>query len=62
MNTDTPTTRQLVDTAELADILGVSTNTIRRWEADGHIPSIRIAGTVRYDLHAVLQAGNGHQE
>lgn len=58
MNTDTPTARRLVDTRELADILAVSTNTIRRWEADGTIPSIRIAGTVRYDLDAVLQTGS----
>lgn len=41
---------QLLTTKQLAEYLGVSERTIRRWCAEGRIKSIRIGRTVRFRL------------
>ncbi|MCB1205016.1 MAG: helix-turn-helix domain-containing protein [Verrucomicrobiae bacterium] len=48
---------QLLSEKSLAEILDVSTRTLRTWRMEGRLPYIRIsAGTVRYDLAEVMAA------
>jgi excisionase family DNA binding protein len=45
----------LLTVKEAADLLGVSTKTIRRWEADGKIRSVRTSGNHRrFDVSELL--------
>ena len=45
---------QLLTSKELADYLGVSARTIRRWHAEGRIKAIRIGRTVRFRLSDIV--------
>jgi excisionase family DNA binding protein len=38
---------RLLTTAEVADRLGVTAYTVRRWVADGHLPAVRLPGGTR---------------
>ncbi|TWT43952.1 Helix-turn-helix domain protein [Phycisphaerae bacterium RAS1] len=50
-------TRQFLTTAELAERLRVSPETIREWARRGDIPSVRLSRkAIRYDADAVLAA------
>jgi len=47
-------------TAEVADMLGVSTRTVKRWMHHGHLNTVKIGGTrriTRSSVEAMLQAG-----
>jgi len=47
----------LVTTRDLADFLGVTADTIRRWARAGRIPCLRVGQkTLRFDRDAVLAA------
>ena len=47
----------LMGASELARRLSINPGTVRRWAADGQIPSVKLAGrTVRFSLAAVLAA------
>lgn len=49
---------ELLTTDEAAALLRVSTRTIRRWTADGILPTaVRFGATVRYDRRDVLRTG-----
>ena len=50
----TTTTKRLVTTSELAELLGVSTRHLWNLEKEGVISSIRIGTSVRYDAEDVL--------
>jgi len=46
---------RLITTSELAERLGVTSETIRKWTREGRIPCLRIGRkTLRFDLAAVL--------
>ena len=51
-------TRDLVSTGEAAKELGVSVQTVRRWEQSGHLPAVRTPGNQRRfrrsDVEALL--------
>lgn len=48
---------QLVTAGEVAEILGVTVGTVRRWARAGRIPIIRLSPRVlRFDPEAVLSA------
>ena len=47
---------KLVDTAAVADLLGVTTQTIYRMVADGRIPHYRVRGQLRFDPDEVIKA------
>lgn len=52
MHTDTPA--DLIPIGEAARILGVSVDTLRRWEAQGKITSLRtLGGQRRFDRDAI---------
>ncbi len=44
-----------LNAADLAGILGVCRETVRRMARDGRIPSVRVGKSVRFDLDAVRQ-------
>lgn len=44
----------LIDTATLAEHLGVDPRTVRRWAADGRVPYYQPGGSPRYDPVEVL--------
>ena len=50
-------TEPLLNAQQLAETLGVSDSSIYEWAKAGTIPSIRIAGTVRFLLSEVLSSG-----
>lgn len=45
---------RLLTTAEVADRLGVTAYTVRRWVADGHLPAVKLpgAGRAQWRFHA----------
>ena len=43
----------LLNAVDLANILGVCRETVRRMARDGRIPSVRVGKSVRFDLDAV---------
>lgn len=48
---------QLVTTVQLAQILNVHTNTVRRWVKEDRIPRIKISETdFRFDVEKVIAA------
>jgi len=48
---------RLITTGELAQRLGVTSDTIRKWTRDRRIPCLRVGRkTLRFDLAAVLVA------
>ena len=48
---------KLISAASLADLLDVSSRTIRAWQKEGRLPYIKISpGTVRYDVAEVMAA------
>ena len=48
---------RLITTSELAERLGVTSDTIRKWTREGRIPCLRVGRkTLRFDLAAVLDA------
>lgn len=52
---------QLISGRELAAKLGLSPDTVRRWAAEGRIPSLRIsANRRRFDWDLVLEALADH--
>ena len=52
----------LITTAELADRLRISIETVRLWSREGLIPAIRIrSNVVRYDYDDVCAALRGRQ-
>lgn len=55
----------LLTEREVAELLGVSPRTVRRWRRRGLLPSARIGGTVRVrrsDLERALRPGpDGHR-
>jgi excisionase family DNA binding protein len=54
---------ELLTAAELAARLRVKSTTIREWEREGVIPSIRInSKVIRYDVEAVIKALSDRQE
>jgi excisionase family DNA binding protein len=46
-------TARLIDSAELADWLGVSPRQVRRWVEGGTIPVTRLDRRVRFDVVAI---------
>ena len=49
--------REILTTEEVAQRLGASVVTVRKWVRDGQIPSIRVGGRfIRLDWEAVLAA------
>lgn len=48
--------QQYLSRAELAETLGMSTETIRRLSASRKIPFYRVGRAYRYELQAVLEA------
>ena len=51
--------KELLNYAELGEVLGVSARTVRRMVADGRIPVIRMSQrTLRFDKEKVLTALN----
>jgi excisionase family DNA binding protein len=49
-------TRRLLTRKELAVILGISQFTLWRWSKEGRIPSVRVAGMLRFDPVKVAAA------
>lgn len=48
---------RLITTSELAERLGVTSDTIRKWTREGRIPCLRVGQkTLRFDLAVVLDA------
>lgn len=45
----------LVDAGAVADRLNVSRATVHSWRRRGEIPAVRLGGTYRFDLDAVLR-------
>ena len=46
----------LITVKEAAEVLGVSTKTIRRWESDGKIKAVRtVGGHRRFDITTLLR-------
>jgi excisionase family DNA binding protein len=55
-----PETRpRLLRQAELAELMGVTTRTVRRWARSGLIHEVRIGGAIRYAADAVSLATGG---
>lgn len=46
-------TARLIDSAELADWLGVSPRQVRRWVETGTIPVTRLDRRIRFDVVAI---------
>ncbi|WP_184521093.1 helix-turn-helix domain-containing protein [Muricoccus pecuniae] len=46
---------RLLTLQEVGDLIGISQRTLRRWRRDGHLQSVRIAGTVRVRASALEQ-------
>lgn len=48
---------QFITTSDLAKLLSVHENTVRRWTRDGRIPHIKISETdFRYEVEKVIAA------
>ncbi len=45
---------KLIDAKELADCLGLSVWTIRKWRAENAIPFVKLKRSVRYKLQEVI--------
>ena len=54
-----PTAPGYVKAADIARIYNVTKECVFRWAKDGKIPSLRFAGTVRFDETAVREAIEG---
>jgi excisionase family DNA binding protein len=46
----------LVTADVLADAFHVSPQTVYRWASEGVVPSIRVGGSIRFDVLAVAEA------
>ena len=49
-------TARLVRAEVIAEALDVNKRTVCLWAQNGKIPCVRIAGTVRFDMDAVIKA------
>lgn len=50
--------KELITRADLAELLGVCSRTLRRWEQRGWLPSLRVRRMVRYrysDVKKLIQ-------
>lgn len=47
--------RRWFSVAEIAEYLGVSPNTIRKWIRTGKIPFCRLNGAIRFDINEIEQ-------
>lgn len=55
------TEQRMLSSAELADYLQLTEETVRRLARRGTIPSVTVARRIRYDLAAVLKSLEGEQ-
>jgi excisionase family DNA binding protein len=55
------TEQRMLSSAELADYLQLTEETVRRLARRGTIPSVTVARRIRFDLAAVLKSLEGEQ-
>lgn len=48
--------QDLITTGQAAEVLGVSVQTVRRWEATGHLAAVRTPGNQRRFLRSEVLA------
>jgi excisionase family DNA binding protein len=55
-------TPKLLTVKQVAQTFGVSERSVRRWEADGSLRSVRIADTVRFSESALRDFVTAHEQ
>ena len=52
----------LLNTRQVAEQLGVSPQTIARWERNGDLRSVRFAGTLRFTQQSIVDFISDHEQ
>ncbi len=57
-----PTHGALVDRPKIAELLGVTGRTVRRWEIEEGLPVIKLGRSCRYDVESVRAWTRAHEQ